>query len=51
MYGTDAAVGTSTLAATGGALATGSVFLAGVAIVLAGIALYLLFRKESKVKP
>ncbi len=47
MYGTD------TLAATGGvaALATGSLFLAGVALVFAGVALYLLFRKESKVKP
>lgn len=47
MYGTD------TLAATGGvaAIATGSIFLAAVAVIFAGAALYLLFRKESKVKP
>lgn len=38
MYGTD------TLAATGGvaALATGSLFLAGVALIFAGVAIYLL---------
>ena len=51
MYGTDTAVGTSALAATGGALTTGSMFLAGVAIILAAVGLYLLFRKESKIKP
>ena len=47
MYGTD------TLAATGGvaAIVTGSWVLAGVALILAGVALYLLVRKESKVKP
>ena len=47
MYGTD------TLAATGGvaALVTGSLVMAGVAFILAGVALYLLVRKESKVKP
>ncbi len=47
MYGTD------TLAATGAvaAVATGSLFLVAVAVVFAGVALYLLFRKESKVKP
>ena len=47
MYGTD------TLAATGGvaALATGQLALAAVAVIFAGIALILLIRKESKVKP
>lgn len=50
MYGTEAST-TSALAATGLGLATGSWILAGVGFVLAGVALYLLFRKESKVKP
>ena len=51
MYGTDAGVGTTALAVTGISLATGAWLLAGVGLVLGGIALYLLFRKESKVKP
>ena len=51
MYGADAGVTTATLAATGSALTTGSFILGGVALVLAGIALYLIVRKESKVKP
>lgn len=51
MYGTDAGVGTTALAVTGISLATGAWLLAGVGLVLGGIAFYLLFRKESKVKP
>jgi len=50
MYGTEVSSGTA-LAATGLGLATGAWFLAGVGLVLAGVALYLLFRKESKVRP
>ncbi|UVF61395.1 hypothetical protein SEA_RIKSENGUPTA_66 [Microbacterium phage RikSengupta] len=50
MYGTEASTATA-LAATGLGLATGAWLLAGVGLVLAGIALYQLFRKESKVKP
>lgn len=50
MYGTEAST-TTALAATGASLATGSWLLAGVGLILAGMALYLLFRKESKVKP
>lgn len=51
MYGTDAAAGSSALAATGMALNTGSVFLAAVGLVLAGVAVWLLARRPSKVKP
>lgn len=51
MYGSDVAVGSSALAATGLGLATGAWFLAGVGLILAGVALCLLFRRESKVKP
>lgn len=51
MYGTETGVGTTALAATGAALNTGSIFLAAVGITLAGVAIYLLARKESKVKP
>lgn len=50
MYGTEAS-SASALAATGLGLATGSWVLAAVGIVFVGMALYLLFRKESKVKP
>lgn len=50
MYGSDTGGGVA-LVATGAGLATGSWILAGVGLVLAGIALVLLFRKESKVKP
>lgn len=51
MYGTETGVTTMALAATGLGLATGAWILAGVGLVLAGVAVYLLFRRESKIKP
>lgn len=51
MYGTDAGVTTTALAATGMGLAVGSWFLAGVGLVLAGIAVWMLVRRESNTKP
>jgi hypothetical protein len=51
MYGTETGVGASALAATGAGLSTGSMLLAGVGLVLAGIAVFLLFRKEGKNRP
>jgi hypothetical protein len=51
MYGTDTGIAGGALATTGLALGTGSFFLGAVGLVLAGVALYLLFRKEGKVKP
>lgn len=51
MYGTDAAVSSTALAATGMGLAIGSWFLAGVGLVLAGIAIWLLVRREGETKP
>ena len=50
MYGTEVST-TGVLAATGLGLATGAWIMSGAVLVLAGIALYLLFRKESKIKP
>lgn len=50
MYGSETTVGV-TLPVTAIGLATGAWVLAGVGLILAGVALYLLFRKESKVKP
>jgi type IV secretory pathway TrbD component len=51
MYGSDAGVTTMALAATGVGLAIGSWFLAGVGLILAGVAIWLLVRRESKTKP
>ena len=51
MYGTNAGIAGGTLAMTGLALGVGSYLLAGVGLVFAGVALYLLFRRESKIKP
>lgn len=51
MYGSETSVSTVALAATGVGLSIGSLFLAGVGLILAGVAVWLLIRKESKVKP
>lgn len=51
MYGTDAGVTTTGLAMTGVGLQMGSMFLAGVGMLLGGIAVWMLVRRESKVKP
>lgn len=49
MYGTETTAGSATLAATG--LATGSIILASIGIILAGIALIALVRKNGNTKP
>jgi len=49
MYGTETTAGSATLAATG--LATGSMILAAIGIILAGIALISLARKNGKHRP
>lgn len=51
MYGNEAGISASTLAATGAALSTGSIILTAVAVILGAAGAWLLFRKESKVKP
>ena len=51
MYGTDMSVATGGLAATGLGFATGAWVLAGVGLIFAGVALWLLVRREGKVKP
>ena len=51
MYGTDVGAGTGVLAVTGLGLATGSWVLAGVGLILAGVALFLLFRRAGVTRP
>lgn len=51
MYGSEVGTTTTALAATGLGLAAGSWFLAGVGIILAGVAVWMLFRRESKTRP
>lgn len=51
MYGMDVSTATGGLAATGLGLATGAWVLAAVGLIFAGVALYLLFRPERKMRP